>query len=1747
MDQPTIRDSAEISISDASSDIAGFVLPADQVAAATDGADSADLVQLSSGDVQGTLSVRTVVGDVFVVHVDGRQGPLQTGERVGPGDIILTRGDGAVELVTADGAAAFFDSDSRILLEAPEDNGAGEPQFFVIQGQFAIDNTAAQDGGADVLHVRTPVANLTVRGARVIGKAAPEAQANTFVLLPSLGGLATGTVAVATAGAVLVLDQPLQGMEVLSMFRQPTALSDIDVNTLLGSFAPGVLAYTDLGNLPDAPADDTGVLTQLRAALGLDDDEVEIAAGEEIGDVADEQDVIGSVGDDDLADRNEDDEQVEGDDDGDNNNVISFDGVQRFNIAQGDTTLIGGAGTDTLIVEADGERTNIVSGQTEDGRAVLNFDVDGVNTEVTMQDIEELEVDLGTSGDQVVLGDLTGSGILDNTIIIRAGAGGDLIDGRNAGLALELFGGTGDDTLRGGVSDDVISGGTDTNVLSGGGGNDRIIGGSGADQVLYEGAKANFDQRVDDDSGDITIDDTVGNEGTDTLSADIDTIDFNGTLFDITLGDAGANSLIGDANNNILAGRAGDDTLSGGDGNDVLTGGGGTDRATFTGIASNFVADTSDDGLTVILTDTVGAEGTDTLSTDIEILDFAGTGLNTTFGTAGGDVLTQQDGGAVAVGGTGGDTIIGGAGSDVQFGGEGGDSLSGGSGGDTLLGEAGDDTLAGGVDDDQIFGGVGNDLAIFNSAIEDVTGTAEADGSAIIEESTADGRDTVGSDVEQDRFSGETFDLSFGSTGADNQTLGDGNDIISALAGDDVIATGAGRDAVLAGDGNDNVSGNAGVDTLLGEDGDDTLSGGVGDDILSGGAGTGDRAVFAGNVGDFSLSAAGDGSAVTITDNLTGDVDEGTDRLDGTFEQLQFAGETLALTVGDATDQALTADNSRNVIFGGDGNDTVTGGAAADILFGGAGTDTIDGGTGADDINGDAGNDTLTGGTGNDSLRGGDGTDQVVIADNALGVTTDPERTIEVDALTDGSGVVVTQVGTGEADTLFADVEEASFDDALFSLRVLDDTANNEALGATNDIVAGFDGNDTLDGGAGRDFLSGDAGDDSLSGGDDNDTLEGDAGNNTLDGGAGDDSFRFDATNAGTNSVAGGDGTADEINLLLNDTAGSTVDIAASGTDVTVQTTTGTTVQTITGDAAVERVGITGSTGNDSVTVGDLGTTGIGNRGIVAELGTGNDSFDARAATSGTTVRGLAGDDTLRGGAGNDTLDGGNQGTDATSGDVVTYDHLSTDLIVDLTNRFATSAETGTDVLDRLETVIGGAGNDTITGSASANRLVGNAGNDSLTGQEGDDTLAGEAGDDTLDGTGTGLDVADYSALGAEDLVMTVTDATVNAGSFGTDSFVSIEGIFGGAGNDVLNGDAGSNRMNGGDGNDTISTFAGNDTIIGSAGSDNLNAGDATDSDTIDYSEITNGGVTVDLTIGTASGDGIGNDSLTGFENVFGTNQDDQIFSDASASRIEARGGDDFVTGGDGIDDILGEDGNDTLSGDNGADSLRGGLGQDSISGGEGNDFIQSEQGNDTVSGDAGDDTISGGSGADVIDGGTGADSINGDAGNDTVRGGDGNDQITALSGQNSLQGDAGDDSIAGGDNVDEIFGGIGSDELTGNAGNDRFRYDATNEGGDTITDFTSGSDRFLIDRNGFNNVGGGDTGLTDGQNFVSGAFDLTNNPGGVNLGTTEATFFFDESDSRLHFDPDGGSSANSFEIARLTSGTVQAADFEVQ
>src|SRR5262249_20476064 len=93
------------------------------------------------------------------------------------------------------------------------------------------------------------------------------------------------------------------------------------------------------------------------------------------------------------------------------------------------------------------------------------------------------------------------------------------------------------------------------------------------------------------------------------------------------------------------------------------------------------------------------------------------------------------------------------------------------------------------------------------------------------------------------------------------------------------------------------------------------------------------------------------------------------------------------------------------------------------------------------------------------------------------------------------------------------------------------------------------------------------------------------------------------------------------------------------------------------------------------------------------------------------------------------------------------------------------------DTLLAIESVTGGAGNDTISGSGTANVLNGGAGNDTLAGFGGADTLIGGEGNDVLAG-GAGNDTIDAGA-GDDSITWAVGDGRdVVSGGEGTDKFV---------------------------------------------------------------------------------------------------------------------------------------------------------------------------------------------------------------------------------------------------------------------------------------------------------------------------------------------------------------------------------------
>ncbi|BBH31985.1 retention module-containing protein [Pseudomonas sp. St290] len=154
--------------------------------------------------------------------------------------------------------------------------------------------------------------------------------------------------------------------------------------------------------------------------------------------------------------------------------------------------------------------------------------------------------------------------------------------------------------------------------------------------------------------------------------------------------------------------------------------------------------------------------------------------------------------------------------------------------------------------------------------------------------------------------------------------------------------------------------------------------------------------------------------------------------------------------------------------------------------------------------------------------------------------------------------------------------------------------------------------------------------------------------------------------------------------------------------------------------------------------------------------------------------------------------------------------------------------------------------------------------------------------------------------------------------------------LTGTAGDDVLMAGGGDNTLNAGDGNDILSAGSGNNTLHGGAGNDLLYSGAGNDlldggtgNDTASYAHAT-AGVTVNLGLLAAQNTlGAGTDTLTGIENLIGSNFNDTLTGDGASNRINGGLGHDVLNGGGGDDLLIGGLGNNTLTGGSGADTFQ--------------------------------------------------------------------------------------------------------------------------------------------------------------------------------------------------------------------------------
>jgi Ca2+-binding RTX toxin-like protein len=516
--------------------------------------------------------------------------------------------------------------------------------------------------------------------------------------------------------------------------------------------------------------------------------------------------------------------------------------------------------------------------------------------------------------------------IVRNVEIVYGGLAGDTLTGD--GLANQLFGIDGDDTLRGGAGADVLDGGlgADTADFS-----DKVA----AVVVTLNGAAS------------VLV--SVGGVNEDTLRS-VESV-IGGSASDTLTGDAAANTLQGQAGNDVLRGNAGSDALIGGLGVDL--------------------ADYRDK--TVAVTVTLDGSNTSNVLVGTAVEDTL-SGIESVYGGSAGDVLTGDAESNLFRGGGGADVIDGGAGADavdyrdkttavvlalngaanavVNIGGVNEDTVRnveivyGGTAGDTLTGDGlanqlygldGNDVLSGGLGSDLLVGGTGIDTADYRdrAAPVQVTLALAANANVMVGGVNEDilrevesvyggsGADTLTGDAGANLFRGglgaDTLD---GAGGIDSVDFRDKSVSVvltlNGAAGAVAVVGGSPEDSVrnievvYGGTAADTLSGDALANQLYGGGGDDVLRGGGGADLLDGGIGL--------DTADFRDKTA----AVVVT--------------------LNGAANATA-TVGGVAEDTL-----RNIeaLAGGTAGDTLTGDGLANVLAGFTGADTLRGNAGAD-------------------------------------------------------------------------------------------------------------------------------------------------------------------------------------------------------------------------------------------------------------------------------------------------------------------------------------------------------------------------------------------------------------------------------------------------------------------------------------------------------------------------------------------------------------------------------------------------------------------------------------------------------------------------------------------------------------------------------------------------------------------------------------------------------------------------------
>lgn len=755
-------------------------------------------------------------------------------------------------------------------------------------------------------------------------------------------------------------------------------------------------------------------------------------------------------------------------------------------------------------------------------------------------------------------------------------------------------------------------------------------------------------------------------------------------------------------------------------------------------------------------------------------------------------------------GGIGADTLIALATDDYKLNGNAGnDHLTGLTRNDSLYGGDGDDFLDDNIGaNSHMYGGLGNDTITSNLDPQFTSANSSFEGGGGLDTFLYADSDDVIIDLALGRVTDIAIPLSsatlisfeiavggggddsivgaiasslYGAGGNDNIYMGTGNGLGYGDAGNDTLTGGAGTNTLSGGADNDVIYGGAGSESINGDAGDDSIFGGAGNDIINTGTGTtsGDQ-VHAGDgadsiYGGFAVTAfdfygeAGNdrfdsGTAFNAEDDYYGGLGIDT----AVFTSSTYGGTFTIGSAGKAVINGVTIDLvAIENVTGSRFADSVIGNTAANLIYGGDGNDTLTGGTGTanDTLYGDGGDDALTDLFGVLSMFGGDGNDTFTLGDSIVGAAGtritggagDLDEVIVSSSQNWTINLATGQILEGLDTHAITGIEAATGGNGNDTL-VGDGGANNLTGGAGNDSVTGGNGIDTLKGGDGNDTVSGGGGDDLISQGSalDTDVLNGDVGSDTL---TLTGSFGFSVQANGTAFAISGQSSFTYSGFeVLNGSAqddyieeGGTLDVISGmgGADVIVDNGTNGLGDIFDGGFGIDTLDLSNATSDRVLNL----QTGVfsGNGGASNfENATGGIWNDAlTGSTAANILIGAAGNDSLYGADAADSLYGGDgvdlvyggTGADLLHGDIgndTIYGDANNDLIYGDAD---------------LDTIYGGGNNDTIFGGLGNDFVAGGDAGDSLSGDAGADRLFGGNGGDTLTG-GTEADTFVFKTSG---------------------------------------------------------------------------------------------------------------------------------------------------------------------------------------------------------------------------------------------------------------------------------------------------------------------------------------------------------------------------------------------------------------